>query len=106
MPGWRFRVLARSNLHAPNVRVLMQPALQLASVAHRGAYINIGQAFERVFTQVQKQGLTHPGLRMLGVYFDDPAMVSTSALRSCAAVVLAPGASAGAPARAAAGAGR
>jgi AraC family transcriptional regulator len=72
------------------VRVLAQPSLRLACMAHRGAYINIGQAFERLFMQLGKQQLMHEGQRTLGVYFDDPAMVSASALRSCAAVTLAP----------------
>lgn len=73
------------------VRVCEQAALPLATVAHGGPYINIGQAFERLYSQLARHNLFTPQTRSLGVYFDDPAAVSPSSLRSCAGASVAPG---------------
>jgi AraC family transcriptional regulator len=68
-------------------------AQTLVVVPHRGPYIRIGEAFERAFMHITRQsqrmwGQPATPLRTVGVYFDDPAAVSTSALRSLAGVAL------------------
>lgn len=91
----------------PGLRVDLRQtgAQQLVGVAHRGAYIRIGEAFERALAHTDRQrrglsdrprrqgpaGQARPGLplRMVGVYLDDPATVSVSALRSFAGLQLA-----------------
>jgi AraC family transcriptional regulator len=69
-------------------------AQNLLVVPHRGPYIRIGQAFERTFMHAARQchrllGEPPQPLRTVGIYLDDPAAVSPSALRSYAGVALA-----------------
>jgi AraC family transcriptional regulator len=68
------------------VTVQSLPALQLLAVAHRGSYMEIGQAFERLFGTLAAHGLARPGMRTLGLYHDDPDAIDQAALRSHAAV--------------------
>ncbi|MED5620331.1 AraC family transcriptional regulator [Ideonella sp. BN130291] len=72
--------------HPVAVREL--PALQAVSRDHRGAYMEIGRAFELLYGELAAQGLLQPPFRSFGAYFDDPASVDTAALRSTACVVL------------------
>ena len=68
------------------VTVQALPALQLLAVEHRGSYMEIGQAFERLFGTLAAHGLARPGMRTLGLYHDDPDAIDQAALRSHAAV--------------------
>lgn len=78
------------------VTVETLPATRCASVAHAGAYMQIDHAMEKLFTALAAQGLMAPDQKMLAVFFDDPDLVPTEALRSRACspvpphVVLAP----------------
>jgi AraC family transcriptional regulator len=69
-----------------SVTVQQLPALQLLAVEHRGSYMEIGQAFERLFGTLAAHGLARPGMRTLGLYHDDPDAIDQTALRSHAAV--------------------
>lgn len=76
------------------VELREMPAMTLVVVHHQGPYIRIGQAFERVLAHTARQGRATGGTvpqvqRMVGVYLDDPAAVSASALRSLAGLQLA-----------------
>jgi AraC family transcriptional regulator len=62
------------------------PALPLLAVAHRGSYMAIGRAFDLLYARITTAGLGRPGMRMLALYFDDPAVVPEAELRSMAAV--------------------
>lgn len=78
------------------VRVATLPASTLLAVEHRGSYMAIGRAFDLLYTQVASQGLGRPGMRMVALYFDDPALTPEAELRSMAAVIgCAPASSAG-----------
>ncbi len=61
--------------------------MQAAAVAHRGAYMEIGRAFEKLFGTLASRNLLAPGLRMIGIFYDDVASVPEGELRSRAAIV-------------------
>lgn len=74
------------------------PALHLAALAHRGAYHDIGESFEKLAAWAAGQGLP-PGARSFGLYYDDPESVATEELRSDACVAIAEGLTPKAPLR-------
>lgn len=62
---------------------------QLAVIEpHLGSYINVGQAFERLFSKLGSRGLVGPGTRMIGLYYDDPGSIDEEKLRSKAGAIL------------------
>jgi AraC family transcriptional regulator len=60
--------------------------IQLIGVAHTGSYMQIDRAFETLFGTLHARGLARPGMRMIGVYLDDPDIVPVEQLRSIACV--------------------
>ena len=64
------------------------PTLRLAGLRHRGPYIQIGAAFDRLFARAGGRGLIGPATRMLGIYYDDPQSVPAAALRSDATITV------------------
>jgi AraC family transcriptional regulator len=58
------------------------PATRCASVAHTGAYMQIDQAMERLFTALAAQKMMAPDQAMRAVFFDDPDLTPVEALRS------------------------
>lgn len=77
-----FRTAQAERLDAHPVEIRETEELVLAVSPHRGAYIDIGQAFARVRDRMGD------GRRMIAIYEDDPEAVPVSALRSAAGVVL------------------
>ncbi|MBK6294721.1 MAG: AraC family transcriptional regulator [Rhodoferax sp.] len=73
------------------VEVRHVPAVQLAGIAHRGPYMQVGRAFEVAFTRMAAQGLARPGMRWMAVYDDDPFAVPEAQLHSRAGLSLPPG---------------
>lgn len=73
------------------------PTVQLAGMAHKGAYMGVGKAFETAYTHLSAQGLARPDMRWLAVYDDDPFAVPESQLCSRAGLSLPPGISAQPP---------
>ncbi|NLR96253.1 AraC family transcriptional regulator [Rhizobium sp. P38BS-XIX] len=69
----------------------------LVGVAHRGSYMQIGQAFETLFGTIFARGLAVPDMRMIGIYLDDPDVVEADKLRSYACVTAGEGTSVDAP---------
>ena len=61
----------RSTLHY-DVTIETVPKLRLATLPHRGDYQKIGASFERLFAWAGGLGLLRPGVRMIGIYYDDP----------------------------------
>lgn len=64
------------------VEVREVPAVALAGIDHRGAYMRIGRAFEAARLHAAAQGLVRQGARSLAVYFDDPFAFPEAQLRS------------------------
>ncbi|MCG8313250.1 MAG: AraC family transcriptional regulator [Pseudomonadales bacterium] len=60
--------------------------LQLLGYEHQGDYMNIGQAFEKVFVGASIQGLIDGNTRSFGIYYDDPQSVPLEQLRSVACI--------------------
>lgn len=79
-----------STLSAYSVQIRQVPSVRLAGVAHRGAYMQIGRAFEVVYTRMAAQGLARPDTRWMAVYCDDPFAVPEAQLRSKAGLSLEP----------------
>lgn len=73
-----------------SVELRQVPALQLAGIAHRGPYMQVGRAFEVAFTRMAAQGLARPDMRWMAVYYDDPFAVPEAQLRSRAGMSLPP----------------
>lgn len=58
-------------------------------VKHSGAYMQIGQAFERLYNHLGARQLISKVTTMMGVYFDDPCAVPEAELRSLACAAMA-----------------
>lgn len=70
------------------VEITITPARRLLAVPHRGSYMEIGNAFEKLGAIVASRGLG-PHIRgMVGVYYDDPAASKLADLHSHAGVVV------------------
>lgn len=73
------------------VEVRHVPEVRLAGMAHRGAYMRVGKAFEMAYTRMAAQGLVRPEARWMAVYYDDPFAVPEAQLQSRAGLSLPPG---------------
>lgn len=62
--------------------------MRLAGIAHKGSYMEIGKAFELLFTTLFTRGLHQPDMTMIGIYHDDPDIVAEDDLRSMACVTV------------------
>jgi AraC family transcriptional regulator len=65
-----------------DVTIKTIPALDVISISHHGAYLQIGQAFDRLGSWLAARNLIDASSRMMGVYYDDPAIVAEKDLRS------------------------
>lgn len=72
------------------VTIQQMPALRLAAIAHRGPYMEISGAFDRLQAWAGARGLFGPQSRFFGLYYDDPASVPAAQLRSDAAMTIGP----------------
>lgn len=72
-------------MHPVEIRTL--PQMPAATMPHRGSYMEIDRAFGQLFGTLGARNLLGPGLRMIGIYYDDPASVPEAELRSRAAIV-------------------
>ncbi|MGF6156662.1 AraC family transcriptional regulator [Ensifer sp. KUDG1] len=61
-------------------------AFDVVGVAHTGSYMEIGKAFETLYGTLFSRQLFRPDMEMIGIYLDDPELVSTEKLRSFACV--------------------
>ena len=68
---------------AYDTRLADEPRRTLIGLPHAGAYMKIGQAFERLAALAFGAGLD-PRAPMIGVYYDDPHSVPEAQLRSFA----------------------
>jgi AraC family transcriptional regulator len=58
------------------------------TIDHIGPYMQIGKAFDSLMGWLASRGLLSGEMRMIGLYYDDPAIVEESKLRSKAGVWL------------------
>lgn len=72
--------------YSVGIRVV-QPAI-LAAILHKGAYAEVGKAFGLVGGWFASRNLIKPGMRMIGVYCDDPCSVQEEELRSYAGLTV------------------
>lgn len=75
---------AASAYDAPAVEIRELPPLDLIAVDHAGDYLQIGQAFDLLFGRLAAGKLARPGMRIVALYYDDPAAVAKLQLRSLA----------------------
>ena len=68
------------------VEITENPAAELLAVAHQGCYLNIGQAFEKLYIFAATKQLLGPTTRSVGIYYQDPDSVPESELRSHACI--------------------
>lgn len=69
-----------------NVTLRKIEPIALIGMRHTGSYMHISKAFETLFGTLNARGLARQGMRMIGVYFDDPDIVPPERLRSIACV--------------------
>lgn len=64
------------------VTIKNTPEVEVVSMKHSGAYLQIGQAFDQLGNWLGARNLIDANTKMMGVYYDDPATVAEKALRS------------------------
>ena len=74
------------------VEIVTLSEMHCASVPHKGGYMLISRAFERLFATAVPAGLVARQSRMIGVYYDDPDAVDVDDLRSAACIAVPEGA--------------
>lgn len=70
------------NMHA--VTITHQEPLVVTGLNHHGSYMNIGNAFEKLFGWFFMQHADRMPVRMLAIYYHDPSSVAEADLRSMA----------------------
>lgn len=71
-----------------DIAVLTVPSLKLAGVEHVGSYMNIGRAFETLYGWLAACNRFRPGMRSIGIYYDDATSVPEEKLRSQACITI------------------
>ena len=79
---------SKGNLPMFPVEITTAPARRLLAVPHRGSYMEIATAFEKLGVIVASRNLWPQARGMVGVYYDDPAATKAADLRSHAGVVV------------------
>lgn len=79
------------------VRVEHIAPVTLAAIDHRGNYMGIEQAFNRILGWAAGRGLLGPSVRLIGVFHDDPDQVPEAELRSEAGLAVPEGTAVEAP---------
>ena len=73
-----------------SVTIRDQEPQRLASLPHKGAYTEVGQAFEELGAIFSARNLWPQARGMAGVFYDDPDTVPVAELRSAAGVIVGP----------------
>jgi AraC family transcriptional regulator len=75
-----------------DVRIEHVDEQRVAAIRHRGPYNQISEAFEKLGNIAGPAGLfSDPAVRMVGLYYDDPATTPPEVLRSDAGLVVGAG---------------
>lgn len=64
------------------------PEMHAVSIEHIGPYMLIGNAFDTLYGWLRSRDLKHPGMRFVGLYYDDPFAVPELDLRSRACAIV------------------
>ena len=70
------------------VEIITAPSRRLAAMAHKGPYLEIGNAFQKVAGVFTARNLWPQAQGMLGIYYDDPTTVAPQDLNSHAGVIV------------------
>ena len=70
------------------IDIIDAPARRLLATPHRGPYMEIAKAFERLGAILAARNLWPQTRGMVGVYYDDPSAIKAADLRSHAGVVV------------------
>lgn len=68
------------------VNIIESPAIQLIGIEHKGDYLKIGQAFEKLSHFAATRQLLNQDTRSVAIYYQDPESVDEPALRSHACI--------------------
>jgi AraC family transcriptional regulator len=63
-------------------------SFNVLAMPHTGSYMNIGNAFEKLFGWLGVRGLIGPNIRSVGIYYSDPDAIAENELQSAACVSL------------------
>ena len=63
-------------------------SFDVLAMPHTGSYMNIGNAFEKLFGWLGMRGLIGPQLRSVGIYYSDPDSIAENELQSAACIAL------------------
>ena len=72
-----------------DITVETRPDLRLVALPHKGPYLEVGKAFEKISAIFTSRELWPHARGMAGLYYDDPNAVAAEDLRSHAGVVVA-----------------
>jgi AraC family transcriptional regulator len=70
-----------------DVQIKRVEPMTAITLEHRGAYIEISRAFDRLFAWLYASGSIGPDLRSVAIFYDDPTSIPAAQLRSRAGVV-------------------
>lgn len=68
------------------VEIGTYPDIKTASIRHKGSYMNIGGAFEKLFNWAMTNNMFTPNTKTYGIYCDDPSSTPEAELNSIAAM--------------------
>lgn len=71
-----------------SVEIKELDAMRLATIPHVGPYMEIGKAFETLYGIATTRGMFGPGVRAVGIYYDDACQIAPEALRSRAGLIV------------------
>ncbi|MHC8493682.1 AraC family transcriptional regulator [Thalassospira sp. SM2505] len=71
-----------------DVEIRNVPEMSLLTIHHHGSFMQIGEAFDRLFGWLAVRGLVGPDIRLIGVYHTDPDAYREEDLFSRAGVLL------------------
>lgn len=71
------------------VEIVKLPAQRIAFVRHVGPYDEVGEAFDTLMAWAAPRGLIGPGVKVIGVSYDDPNITAPAKIRYDAALTLA-----------------
>ena len=69
-----------------DIAIRIIPEQTLLCVPHTGSYMGIGKAFEALYGALFSRNIFTPDMRMIGLFLDDPDLMSEDKLRSYACV--------------------
>ena len=81
-------LLRKGHAMTYDVTIRTEPARRLFAVAHKGPYMEIARAFEKLGGIVGARDLWPHARGMVGVYYDDPSAVKPAELRSHAGLIV------------------